>query len=58
MKQKVVTIFTGTGNNPVDLQHRIDSYLKEGWEIKQISTAYFNRDGAGDSVAVTLLLGK
>ena len=58
MNQKVVVIFVGTGENPNDLQVDIDKYLNEGWEIKQISTAYFNRPGHGMSIAVTLLLGK
>jgi hypothetical protein len=58
MKQKVITIFTGTDNTVNDYQKEIESYLKEGWVIKQISTAYLDRAGVGKSVAITLLLGK
>ena len=58
MKQKVIVIFRGTDTSPVDLQDSIDVYLNQGWEIKQISTAYFDRAGIGASVAVTLLLVK
>ncbi|MCL1933282.1 MAG: hypothetical protein FWF53_05690 [Candidatus Azobacteroides sp.] len=58
MKQKVIIVFTGTDCNPLDLQDSIDKYLKEGWKIKKISTAYLDRAGVGMSVAVTLLLGK
>jgi len=57
MKQKVVIVFTGTDTNPVELEG-INKYLQDGWEIKQISTAYLERAGIGKSVAVTLLLGK
>jgi len=57
MKQKVVIVFTGTDINPVELEG-VDKYLKDGWEIKQISTAYYNMAPIGMSVAVTILLGK
>lgn len=58
MKQKIITVFTGTDTNPVDIQDKIECYLKDDWEIKQISTAYHDRAGIGMSVAITLLLGK
>ena len=58
MKQKLVTIFTGTDEGGVDHQERIDRYLKDGWAIKQISTAYTERACFGLSVAITLLHDK
>ncbi|MDR1584054.1 MAG: hypothetical protein LBS55_12520 [Prevotellaceae bacterium] len=58
MIQKVITIFTGTDNRIIDHQKEIEIYLKEGWEIRQISTAYIERAGVGMSVAIALLLGK
>jgi hypothetical protein len=56
MKQKVVTVFTGTDIRLIDYQKDIDRYLQSGWVIKQISTAYSERAGIGLSIAVTLLL--
>ena len=57
MKQKIIVAFTGTDSNPTELEG-VDKYLKDGWVIKQTSTAYFDRASIGKSVAVTLLLEK
>jgi len=58
MNQKVVIVFVGADCKTYDLQDEIKRYLDDGWEIKQVTTAFVERAGVGKSIAVTLLLGK
>lgn len=58
MKQKVIVVFIGTDNKVNDLQDEIEPYLIEGWKIAHTSTAFVERASVGNSIAITLLLGK
>ena len=58
MKQKVVTFFFGADRSKYDLEKEIEEYLRDGWEVRQTSTAFVERASVGRSIAVTMLFVK